>query len=188
MSTTYPTVPGVTFKSITRFPGYTFGSDGSCWSLWKRVFYNRGSRNEIGAEWHRLNSHNGKAGYRNLAIRSDRDRWRRNYQLHRLILEAFVGPCPDGMEGCHNDGDPENNAISNLRWDTPFNNTADKNRHGTMLKGSQCCVAKINEDDVREMRRLRDTGLPIQKIADKFCMTRWNAARICSRRTWQHVS
>lgn len=52
-------------------------------------------------------------------------------RVHRLVLEAFIGPCPDGMVGCHTDGDPLNNRLDNLRWDTPSNNNRDKRAHGT---------------------------------------------------------
>lgn len=55
-------------------------------------------------------------------------------RLHRLVLEAFAGPCPAGMEGCHNDGNPRNNALSNLRWDTPLANQLDSVRHGTKAR------------------------------------------------------
>lgn len=51
--------------------------------------------------------------------------------VHRLVLEAFVGPCPDGLQCCHNDGDATNNRLENLRWDTPSSNMYDKVRHGT---------------------------------------------------------
>lgn len=51
--------------------------------------------------------------------------------VHRLVLEAFVGPCPDGMEACHGDGVRTNNALRNLRWDTRSENHRDKVRHGT---------------------------------------------------------
>lgn len=51
--------------------------------------------------------------------------------VHRLILEAFVGPCPDGMEACHNNGARTDNRLENLRWDTPSNNNLDRTRHGT---------------------------------------------------------
>lgn len=51
--------------------------------------------------------------------------------VSRVVLEAFVGPCPKGMEGCHNDGDPGNNNVENLRWDTRSNNNYDAVRHGT---------------------------------------------------------
>lgn len=53
--------------------------------------------------------------------------------VHRLVLEAFQGPCPVGMEGCHKDGNSANNRLDNLRWDTPTNNHADKVAHGTDL-------------------------------------------------------
>jgi hypothetical protein len=48
-----------------------------------------------------------------------------------LVLSTFVEPCPDGMECCHNDGDPGNNSVGNLRWDTHSGNMYDRARHGT---------------------------------------------------------
>ncbi|MGH7472727.1 MAG: NUMOD4 motif-containing HNH endonuclease [Candidatus Methylomirabilales bacterium] len=51
--------------------------------------------------------------------------------VHLLVLEAFIGPRPDSMEGCHNDGDVENNKIENLRWDSRRENHLDTLRHGT---------------------------------------------------------
>lgn len=45
--------------------------------------------------------------------------------VHVLALEAFVGPCPLGMECCHWDDDPANNRIDNLRWGTRADNLAD---------------------------------------------------------------
>jgi hypothetical protein len=50
--------------------------------------------------------------------------------IHRLVLLAFVGPCPDGKEGAHKDGDPANNRLTNLYWATKKENAADKERHG----------------------------------------------------------
>ena len=55
----------------------------------------------------------------------------KNKFVHSLVLEAFVGPCPVGLEGCHNDGNPANNTLENLRWDTPSNNQLDRITHGT---------------------------------------------------------
>ena len=50
--------------------------------------------------------------------------------VHSIVLESFLGPRPDGMEACHNDGNPGNNNVSNLRWDTRSANTHDQVRHG----------------------------------------------------------
>lgn len=55
---------------------------------------------------------------------------RRRYRtVHQLVLEAFVGPCPQGMECCHANGDPTDNRLSNLRWDTHHANMQDVRRH-----------------------------------------------------------
>jgi hypothetical protein len=56
---------------------------------------------------------------------------RRVVRVHRLVLETFVGPCPDGMEACHANGDPADNRLVNLRWDTRRSNNLDRVRHGT---------------------------------------------------------
>jgi hypothetical protein len=49
--------------------------------------------------------------------------------VHRIVLEAFVGPRPDGMEACHNNGNACDNRLTNLRWDTKLSNAADRRKH-----------------------------------------------------------
>lgn len=55
----------------------------------------------------------------------------RRCSVHALVSRAFVGPPPDGMEGCHKDGQPDKNDLSNLEWGTRSKNNCDKQRHGT---------------------------------------------------------
>lgn len=55
---------------------------------------------------------------------------KRQARIHLLVLEAFVGSRPPGMEGCHWDDDNSNNRLSNLRWDTRSSNEYDKVRNG----------------------------------------------------------
>jgi hypothetical protein len=52
-------------------------------------------------------------------------------KVHLLVLEAFVGPRPEGELGLHNNGDVNNNQLSNLRWDTYSANQFDAVDHGT---------------------------------------------------------
>lgn len=66
-----------------------------------------------------------------LRVTLSRDGVARRFWVHRLVLEAFVGARPDGMQACHNDGNPSNNLWSNLRWDTASANAIDRQRHGT---------------------------------------------------------
>lgn len=56
---------------------------------------------------------------------------RKMVKVHTLVLTAFDGPRPDGLECRHLDGNPDNNWLSNLRWGTPSQNTHDAVRHGT---------------------------------------------------------
>ena len=46
-------------------------------------------------------------------------------------MAAFVGPCPDGMEVCHNNGDATDNRLENLRYGSHSENMLDKRKHGT---------------------------------------------------------
>lgn len=58
----------------------------------------------------------------------------KTFRVYKLILLAFRGPCPPGMEACHNDGNPQNSRLGNLRWDTKISNAADRRRSGEGLR------------------------------------------------------
>jgi len=51
--------------------------------------------------------------------------------VHQLVLEAFVGPCPPGMEVRHLNGDAGDNRLENLRYGTRSENMLDRVTHGT---------------------------------------------------------
>jgi len=59
----------------------------------------------------------------------------------------FKNKRPDGYQCCHNDGNPHNNRIENLRWDTPKGNNLDKIRHGTSGRGEKNPMAKIRNHE-----------------------------------------
>lgn len=52
----------------------------------------------------------------------------------------------------HNDGNPKNNNIENIRWATPKENTADKKKHGTYIFGDKVHTAKINKEIAYKIR------------------------------------
>lgn len=68
--------------------------------------------------------------------------------IHRMILEAFVGPRPEGMEVLHADSDKLNNQLANLRWDTHIENCKDRSRRAT--SGSVLTYEKAQE--IRSLR------------------------------------
>jgi len=55
----------------------------------------------------------------------------RTRSVHSLVLEAFVGPRPDGADIRHLDGDPTNPNLGNLTYGSRSENGLDKRRHGT---------------------------------------------------------
>lgn len=115
--------------------------------------------------------------------------WKNNKQKicrpHKLVMEAFVGMRPQGMECCHNDGNPQNNHLSNLRWDTPKNNHADKIKHGTTNRGEQCGTAKLTLEQVRSIRQ--DDRLQ-RIIAAEYGVKDNTISRIKSGKRWTHSS
>lgn len=94
----------------------------------------------------------------------DRTRNGTDKLIHVLVLEAFVGPCPSGMEACHGDGDPGNAALSNLRWDTPIANAADRKRHGTHKFGECHPNARLTDSQIAEIRAASGSQKSIARL------------------------
>lgn len=59
--------------------------------------------------------------------------------VHLLVLKAFRGEPGPGLQCCHNDGNPANNCLDNLRWDTRSANGHDRVKHGNHF-----CVNKTH--------------------------------------------
>jgi len=113
--------------------------------------------------------------------------WKNNKQnvvrVHKLVLEAFVGLCPEGLECCHNDGNSFNNHVSNLRWDTHKSNIHDRITHGTSNRGERCGTAKLTLEQVNAIRK--DTRLQ-RLIAADYGIAESMISRIKNGKRWQH--
>lgn len=104
--------------------------------------------------------------------------------VHRLVLEAFAGPCGNGMEARHLDGNPSNNDLTNLKWGTVEENTGDRGRHGNFTKGERNGSAKLKDEDVIAIRQSNssDKDLAIQYGVSRTCIL-----KIRLRRRWRHI-
>lgn len=114
------------------------------------------------------------------------------FRIHRLVLETFIGPCPNGMEGCHNDGNPLNNHLDNLRWDTHKKNVEDSIKHGTKTpppihRGQKHHNTTLKESDILEIRATPIKRGTKAKLARKFNTTQITIARILRRDVWRHI-
>ena len=112
---------------------------------------------------------------------------RRYDYIHRLVMQAFIGECPEGMEVRHLDGNAQNNNLDNLAYSTHKVNIGDKVEHGTLINGEKHYNATLTNDNVLDIRRLWSFDFSCKEIADYFGLTYHHCHKIISRRIWSHI-
>lgn len=132
--------------------------------------------------------------------------------VHLLVLEAFVGPKPEGFQANHKDGNKANACLANLEYVTPSENH--KHSYEVLgqkrMKGSLHGMSKLTEDQVKEIRSLREnvyeTGVPwkgkgrglriryqlgsgktLSEIAKRFGIGKPMVSLIVNGKNWKHV-
>jgi len=135
------------WKPIPDFPGYEVSDHGRVRSYHKRASNGNGG----GTPWIIsdrpqliLASAQKTAGYR--FVHLSRGGITTNFMVHQLVMLAFVGPCPDDREVCHGDGDPDNNHLDNLRYDTHAANMQEADNMGCPRMFGDTEVAVIRAD------------------------------------------
>lgn len=104
--------------------------------------------------------------------------------VHRLVLEAFVGPSPPSHECCHYDGDKSNNKVTNLRWGTRKENMMDRIRLGEICRGERSGHAKLNRKDIHEIRRKLKRGATVRALGKDFRVSYATISEIGRGETW----
>lgn len=132
-----------------------------------------------------LKPYRDRKGY--LAIKLRVNGRKQTFKVHHLVLLAFVGPRPEGMECRHLDGNKTNNRPENLCWGTGTENVADRLRHGTTARGEHHGQARLTETNVIEIRKLLAQGMPQQAIASRFGVSRMTIWKIKMGICWAHV-
>lgn len=130
----------------------------------------------------KIDSRPGKVAYRRVTLFSQGKA--STHMIHVLVLTAFVGPCPDGQEGCHGDSDPSNNCLSNLRWDTPINNWMDRHTCGRGVEGVKNPKVKLTPEQVLEIRVSNNKQ---KALAGVFGVSVSTIERIKAKATWRHL-
>jgi len=74
-------------------------------------------------------------GYRSVWLCNDEGR--KQVGIHRVVLLAFVGPCPPEMEGRHLDDDSKNNLLRNLAYGTHGDNMKDQVANGVHAEAAK---------------------------------------------------
>lgn len=175
-----------TWRAVPEFEGYYEVSDaGNVRSVTRRVWV--------------APSHQSQSGYyrsiRGRALRPSKSLGYRSFSLWRghelltargggLALAAFVGPRPVGKYVCHLDGDRQNDALENLYYGTPSQNTEDARRHGTMRLGEACAASKLSKAAVAAIRSLKGIE-PQSRIAASFGVSQAQISRILRGAHWR---
>lgn len=168
------------WRPIPGWDGYQVSTHGRIMSFWELVGRppqdGGGSVSRIGATGRLRALQPDDDGRQYVTIRNGRRR--KNATVCSLVLIAFVGPRPKGMEACHADDDPSNNRLSNLRWDTRRGNLLDRYREsGRVLTPVQ----------VIEIKSKIAAGITPKDIAAEYGVTTTLVRRIKRGLCWSHV-
>lgn len=107
--------------------------------------------------------------------------------LHQLVLEAFRGPRPAGLESRHDDDIKANCSLSNLFWGTRRENMFDRAKNGAGRYGSKSTQAKLREEDVKKIHRRSAAGETNCQLAQAFDVSASLISKIVRRERWRHV-
>jgi hypothetical protein len=105
-----------------------------------------------------------------------------------LVCEAFYGKRPEGCHVCHNNSNPFDNRLENLRYDTSSANMLDKRLNGTDNRGEKHNLAKLTEIQVMEIRKLCETGEhTLAEVAKQYLITKSTVLNIVTNKIWSHL-
>ena len=172
-------------SGIREIPGhFNYGAsrDGRIWSSWKDK------------NWKEKSQFTMHKGYKMVTFHPPDQLKPKSYRVHKLIMITFVGEKPNGFTICHYNGNPADNRLENLRYDTFKNNCADKIRHGTKRYGSQVNLSKLNELQVRTIKikikhKPHDLSLNkfLGRLSKKYKVSVSALNHIFYERTWSQV-
>lgn len=154
---------------IPNWPGYLITKGGRVWSKrsgrWLKIHIDRST------------------GYVTVTL-SQKNSQPRIVNVHRLVLETFIGPCPEGMECRHLDGNKQNSDLSNLKWGTHYENILDGVAQGN-YRGNR----KLNEWQVRVINHLLTyPEFTHREIGEIFGVNQPAISDINRGRTWSSVT
>ena len=122
---------------------------------------------------------------------TDAGKDRETFQVHRLVMLAFVGPCPEGMQVRHLDGDPANNRLPNLAFGTPVENARDRDEiHGRNYRSNLTCCPQGHDYDeentywyrgARQCRACRNGGRPGPECDEPGCGSPLKSRGLCNK-------
>lgn len=176
---------GIESEMWSYFPGwellYKVSTRGRVIRCARVVHVKRWGQREFRAEYpeREVGTHANKRGVKSLKF--TRQGYTLTLNVAQAVMQTFVGPCPEGQEVCHEDGNPLNNCLRNLRYDTHRNNMKDQIKHGTR-------PTKLTEIQIKEIRhRAFINRHSARSIAKEYGLNHATVLDIIHKRIWAHV-
>jgi hypothetical protein len=172
-------VRDVRYLGVPRFPAYLVGEDGSLWT--RHIRGAKGKR--LSDTWLKANEHIEKSGYIRDSLHRPGEF--RRVRRQQIVLETFVGPCPPGMEACHENDVKTDNRLCNLSWGTRAKNVRDAHRNGRMASGADRPNAKLNAARAQLIREQRAGGAKLSELAKSYGVSIGTIRQVLSNKTYK---
>jgi hypothetical protein len=109
------------------------------------------------------------------------------FNIHRLVAIHFI-PNPNNLpQVLHKDDNPQNPKWDNLWWGTQKENIKDSVNKGRWSIGVKNGNSKLDENKVREIRKLLEVGESSTKISTKIGASKSQILAIKNNKIWLHV-
>lgn len=167
-------------REIPGVPNYAVDEAGVVWSL------QPGRHGKWAGRPHAIRSFVGGNGYARVTLRVQGKR--QAHFVHRLVSMAFHGPCPEGMEVCHLDGQQSNNAPANLCYATHRQNALHRWDHGTMAYGQKSHLARLSDADVASLWDGVKSGASCKEIREIYGVSEAYVYALKSGRIRKHIT
>lgn len=111
---------------------------------------------------------------------------RRSHGVHRLVAFAFIGPCPDGMQVDHINGDRRDNRPENLEYVSPFENIRRAKATRAARGVAEASRIRLDPAKVVLLRNL-SKRLSVLDLSREFGISKQHVRRVLAHDSWKHV-
>lgn len=175
-----PTQENAEVRAVPGYVGYAISDHGAVWSC--RV---AGPTNKFAGSWKKCRRRVCQTGY--LIVTLQGPDGPTHQKVHRLLMFAFIGPCPRDMEARHLNGIRDDCRLDNLAWGTQSDNTMDRFTHGTGLCNETHPSAKLTNSQVVAIRERVGAGEGVCAMAREYNVTPGNISAIVHYKSWRHL-
>lgn len=167
-----------TWLPIPGYPGYEVSDMGNVRSFYTKQPGTLGGWRLSPNPQRVLKPSTNKGGYKHVNLQKDSKRT--GHKVHKLVMLAFVGPRPEGLEICHGPGGPGDNRLSNLRYDTHQANMEEAAQSGNM-------GGSLTSEEASRVIELSSQGLRLKDIAETVNVSLHIVSFLLNGKTYKHV-